>query len=145
MLCMNTYSQRYIDACRRQVDAQVAAYTSLVTAGADLRGTTRTQFDSAIRAFEPVFFNNLVLVLENYFVHRSRTIEKKDGNPLNEVRVLCTSMMSSSGRMTADRSIRLDPATSVLKYRVGDEIAVRDEDFGLLANAFFADLESKFL
>jgi hypothetical protein len=142
---MNNYSHEYIDACRRQIDVHVAAYKSLVTAGADLRGSSRTPFDAAIGAFEPVFFNNLVLVLENHFVHGSRTIEKKDGNPLNEVRVLCTSMMSNGGRMAADKSIRLDPATSILKYRVGDEIAVNDEDFGLLAKAFFADLESKFL
>ena len=94
---------------------------------------------------KPVFFNNLVLVLENYFVHRSRTIEKKDGNPLNEVRVLGTSMMGNGGRLAADKSIRLDPATSILKLRVGDEIAVGEEDFGRLATAFFADLESKFL
>ena len=117
----------------------------MVAAGADLRGTSRTQFDYAIRAFEPVFFNNLVMVLENSFMHRSRTIEKKGGNPLNEVRVLCTSMMSNSGRMAADKTIRMDPARSVLKYRVGDAIAVHDEDFGPLAKAFFADLESKFL
>jgi hypothetical protein len=138
-------SQEYIDACRRQIDAQVAAYRILVAAGADLHGSSRTQFDAAIHAFEPVFFTNLVLVLENYFVHRSRTIEKKDGNPLNEVRVLATSMMSNSGRLPADKSIRLDPATSILKFRVGDEIAVGEEDFGRLITAFFAELESKFL
>jgi hypothetical protein len=50
--------------------------------------------------------------LENYFVHRSRTLEKKDGNPLNEVRVLCTSMMSNDGKLAADKQIRLDPAKS---------------------------------
>jgi hypothetical protein len=142
---MNSYNQEYLDACRRQVDAQVAACRSMVAAGADLRGSSRTQFDTAIRAFGPVFFNSLVTVLENSFVHRSRTIEKKDGYPLNEVRVLCTSMMSNGGRMAADNTIRLDPATSILKYRVGDEIAVRGGEFGRLAAGFFADLEKKFL
>lgn len=77
MLRMNNYSQEYIDACRRQIDAQVATYRSLVTVGADLGGSSRTQFDSASRAFEPVFFSNPIPVLENYFVHRSRTIEGK--------------------------------------------------------------------
>ncbi|MDO8486014.1 MAG: hypothetical protein Q7S35_13820 [Candidatus Limnocylindrales bacterium] len=142
---MNNYSQEYIDACRAQIDDHVAAYRRVVTAGANLSGASGTEFDAAIRAFEPVFFNNLVQVLENSFMNRSRTIERKDGNPLNEVRVLCTSMLSNGGTMAADKTIRMDPAKSVLKYRVGDEIAVREEDFGLLAHGFFADLERKFL
>jgi hypothetical protein len=77
---MTSYSHQYIDACRKQIDAQVAAYQVLVTAGADLRGSSKTQFDSAIHAFEPVFLHNMVLVLENYFEHRTRAKEKKDGN-----------------------------------------------------------------
>jgi hypothetical protein len=49
---VNNYSREYVDACRRQIDAQVAAYRSMVAAGADLRGSSRTQFDTAISAFE---------------------------------------------------------------------------------------------
>jgi hypothetical protein len=59
VLAMTNYSQEYIDVCRGQIDAQVATYTVLVTAGADLRGSSKTQLDSAIYAFEPVFFNNI--------------------------------------------------------------------------------------
>ncbi len=110
-----------------------------------LSGSKRSQLDSAIEAFEPVFFNNMVLVLDNYFVHRSRTIEKKDGNPLNEVRALCTSMMSNDGIMAVHKTIKLNPTTSVLGHLVGDEIRLNEEDFLQLSKAFFAEIDSKFL
>jgi len=46
--------------------------------------TNDALLDSAIESFEPNFFNNLILVLDNYFCNRSRTKENKNGNPLNE-------------------------------------------------------------
>ena len=145
MLCVNNYGRDYIDSCRSSIEGQVSTYRELVAAGASVRGGSQAQFDSAIAAFEPVFFNNMVLVLENYFVHRSRTLEKKDGNPLNEVRILCTSMMSNGGRLAADKQIKLDPDKSVLEYRIGDPIKLSEKDFLRLAEAFFAEIERKFL
>jgi hypothetical protein len=77
--------------------------------------------------------------------HRARGLEKKDGNPLNEVRILCNSMMNNNDLMCADKTIKFDPAKSVLKYRVGDEIKLNEADFVRLAAAFFAEIESKYL
>jgi hypothetical protein len=74
-----------------------------------------------MEAFEATFFNNMVLLLDYLFVHRLRTVEGKDGNPLNEVRILCNSMLLNDNIMTADKSIKLSPEGSVLKYRVGDK------------------------
>ncbi|WP_051570989.1 hypothetical protein [Cryptosporangium arvum] len=132
MLAMNKYPQDYVDACRRELGVQVDAFRAL--------GST-----PEVREFEPVFFNNLVLRLEHHFVHRTRTLEKKDGNPLNEVRVVAMSLLSNGGVMGTDKAIRLDPATSVLKLRVGDPIGLREADFLALSTAFFADLEAKFV
>jgi hypothetical protein len=87
----------------------------------------------------------MVLVLENHFVHRSRTMEGKDGNPLNEVRILCNSTMNNNNKMCTDKTIKFNPAKSVLKYQVGDEIKLNKAGFLQLSNAFFAEIESKYL
>lgn len=135
MLAVNKYPQTYIDGCRSKVDVQISAYKDVVRAA---------RRDPGIEAFEPMFFNNMVLLLDHYFVHRTRALEKKDGNPLNEVRVLCNSMLNNDGIMTADKSIRLDPAKSLLKYQVGDTIELNEGDFLLLSEAFFAAIENKY-
>jgi hypothetical protein len=145
MLCINSYTQEYIDECRARVHSQLSAYNTLVTVARKQSGANGARLDSAVADFEPMFFNNLVLALDNYFCHRSRTLEKKDGNPLNEVRILCSSMMNNNDIMSADKTIKLDPAKSVLKHKVGDEINLSEADFALLSEAFFAEIEAKFL
>ena len=85
----------------------------------------------------------MVLTLDGYFVHWAGGIEKKDGNPLNEVRMLCNSMMNNNGIMSADKTIKYDPTQSVLKYRVGDEIKLNEANFLRLSSAFFSEIESK--
>ena len=137
MLCMTTYDQSYVDDCRSKIASQVSAYRALAS--------TAKGADAALEAFEPVFFNNLVLALDNYFVHRSRTLELKDGNPLNEVRVLCNSMTSNGGIVAADKQIKLNPGTSVLRHQVGDRIELSEQDFAQVSEAFFAEIESKFV
>lgn len=83
-----------------------------------------------MKAFEPTFFNSMVLVLDHHFLHRGRNIEGKDGNPLNETRVLCNSLMDNGGAMAA--------------YDVGDEIRLSEGDFRLLAKGFFSEIKSRY-
>lgn len=144
MLSVDHYPQTFIDGCRARVDAQISAYQDLVAAAKDLDRTDETPLGAAIATFEPLFFNNMVLVLDNSFLHRSRNMEGKDGNPLNEVRVLCNSLLNNGGVLAADKQIKLDPAKSILKYQVGDEIKLSEADFVLLAKAFFAEIESRY-
>ena len=142
MLGMKSYPQEYIDACRARVDADLRAY--------------RQQVGKApCQEFEGPFFNDQVLLLDYMFVHRLTGIEGKDGNPLNEVRVLCNSILLNQGKLQLDKlpgwpnsagpSIKLPPEKSVLKLKVGDEITLSEADFVRLAEAFFAELERKFL
>ncbi len=85
------------------------------------------------------------MVLENYFVHGSRSIEQKDGNALNEVRMLSNSMMNDNNILTADNTIKYKPENSIVKYQPGDEIKLKQEDFLKLSKVFFAEIESKYL
>ena len=145
MLGMKNYTQKYIDGCRSRVDSDLAAYGNLVAAARNPDSANKTSPNSAIDALEGTFFNNMILLLDYFFVHRLRTIEGKDGNPLNEVRVLCDSMLHNKNIMSANNTIKLSPAKSVLKYQVGDKIKFNEADFLRLSEAFFAEIESRYL
>ncbi len=135
MLSMTKYPQEYVDDARAGVDRQIAAYRDLAKAA---KGQT------ALETFEPLFFNNMVLALDQMFCHRARGQEGKDGNPLNEVRVLGTSLMSSGGVLTPDKTIMLKAETSVLGLEAGDQIMLSEDDFERLSNAFFEEIRQKF-
>jgi hypothetical protein len=143
MLSVTHYDQTFVDACRAGVDTQVSAYQDLIAAAKD-GGSDHARVDAAVAAFEPLFFNNMVLALDDSFLHRSRQMEGKDGNPLNEVRVLCSSLLTNGGVMATDKQIKMDPTISILKYEVGDEIRLSEGDFVLLAKGFFAEIEVKY-
>jgi hypothetical protein len=145
MLGRKNYTQAEIDQCRTVLDRQLAAYRKLVkaTAGA----TTDKKVDAAFESFEGLFFNNMVLVLDRYFVHRLPGVnyEGKDGNPLNEVRVICDSLISNDGILRADKQIKLTADRSVVKLRVGAPVRLTETDFERLSAAFLSELERRFL
>jgi hypothetical protein len=97
-----------------------------------------------LKCFDSVYFNNLVLALDSHFTHRTRALEKKDGNPLNEVRMLCSSLTSHGEILAPDKTIKYDPVKSVLKYRIGDKIELAEPAFVQLCVAFLNDIEAKF-
>lgn len=137
MLSVNKYKKEYIKECRSQINKQIAAYKRMseLDEGKD---------DFIEKTFEPLFFNNMIMVLDNYFVHRARGLEGKDGNPLNEVRMLCSSIMNNGGRLAVDSTIKYDPVNSVLKLKNGDKIKVNIAGFTKLSKAFFNEIELKF-
>ncbi len=61
--------------------------------------------------------------------------EGKDGNPLNEVRVLSGSLLERGGTLTIDKSITWRPVTTVLGLEPGDTIALDAARFARLADA----------
>lgn len=142
MLSVNTYSAAYIADARAAIDLQQATWHSFLIAAH--MGEDKAAIGAAQDAFEPVFFRHLILAMDHYFDHRARATEGKDGNPINEVRVLCNSIMHNHHKLMADTQIRLDPARSVLGLKVGDPIRLSAADFKRLSDAFFAEIAARF-
>ncbi len=131
MLSINHYSPDYVAECRLRIAELISAYGEMASS-------------AQRQSFEPLLFNHMVLALDNYFCHRARGVEGKDGNPLNEVRVLCNSLRDDDGILTADKTIKLDPAESILGYRVGERIELSEADFSRLSEAFFGEIGRRY-
>ena len=79
MLAVSSYPPEYVKQCRANIDDLLKAYKKVAAAA---------KGDASVTKFAPLLCNHLVLALDEYFVHRLRNVEGKDGNPCNEVRVL---------------------------------------------------------
>jgi hypothetical protein len=143
MLGRKNYTQDELDHAKTAINKQVAAYRKLVNAidGA----TSDPKVTAALEAFEPLFSNNLTLVLDRYFVHRIRMVTGKDGNPLNEVELMADSLMNNDGVLRSKNMIKLVPDQSVTKIEIGEPIRLSAARFQRLSKAFFAEIERKFV
>ncbi|MGW5241189.1 hypothetical protein ACWEOW_19820 [Monashia sp. NPDC004114] len=144
MLGMREYEQDYIDACRSRVETQVAMFHEVAQAARDHGDADVSILEGALESLEYEYFNNMLLVLEGYFVHRLRGVEGKDGNALNEVRVYARSLMENGGTLVADPQLPLDPTRTVLGLKVGDPITLTLQQYSRLSNAFFREIEARF-
>jgi hypothetical protein len=143
MLGRKEYTPEELEQARNAVTQQLAAYKRLVKA---LNGAAEDpKVAAALDAFEPLLCENMTLVLDRYFVHRLRGVTGKDGNPLNEVELLADSLMNNGGELRGNNVIKYKPEESILKLEVGQSIRLSASDFERLAQAFFADLEAKFV
>lgn len=128
-----------MDGCRSKIEKLLASYQNLLAVAQSQPGS-----DAAFAAFEPNFFNHMVLDLDNYFLHRSRNMEGQDGNPLKELRIICGSIRDNGGKLVSEKVIKYDPAKAVLELNIGDEIKLHADGFARLAEAVFAGIEAKY-
>jgi hypothetical protein len=143
MLGRKNYTQEELDHATTAIDRQVAAYRELVEA-IDGAGSD-PKVKAALDAFEPLFFNNMTIVLDRYFVHRLRAVTGKDGNPLNEVELMSDSLMNNDGILRGNNVIKLVPDQSILKLDIGDRIKLSAAQFERLSKAFLAEIRAKFV
>lgn len=133
MLGVKTYEVDYVEQCRARFDALLGAY-----------GTVSAENHAGNQTFEPAFLEILVVALEACFVHRLRGVEGKDGNPLNELRMLSDSILQHEGVLTANPSIKYDAAASVVGLSLGEKIRLDRPGFERLAGRVFEEIRRRF-
>jgi hypothetical protein len=143
LLGRKSFTKEEIDHCRAEVDRQMKAFKDL--AGAIAGSSTARGVDAALAAFEPLFFNNLTLALDRYFVHRLRSVTGKGGTPLNELELLAESLMNDNGVLQGNNVVKFVPDESVVKLQIGDPIRLTADQFERLASGVLAELEQKYL
>ena len=142
MLGRKDYTKEELAHARTAMDQLIAAYKKLAKA---IDASSDKKAAAALTTFEPIMFNNLVLALDRYFVHRLRVVTGKDGNPLNEVELLTESLMNNDGVLRGNNVVKFVPDESVLKLDIGDRIELSAAEFERLADAFLAEIEAKFI
>jgi hypothetical protein len=136
MLMRGDYPTEYVDAVRAMVADNGASYTALgLPEGND---------------FERGYVHQLLLALDSYFTHRGRGQEGKDGNPLNELRMITDSLQGNDARgpivplLASNSTIKYKPESSVLGLAVGDPLDLSVAEYEKLAVAFLDELEKRF-
>ena len=87
----------------------------------------------------------MVLTLDSYFTHAAPHHGGQGRESAQRGQGALHVAAGQRRRLVQDKTIRLDPAKSVLGYAVGDEIKVGEEGFTRLAEAFFAEIEAKYV
>jgi hypothetical protein len=132
MLGRATYPSTQIEACRSEMALMAATWRAVAARAVP------------VPEAEPQVFNQMVVALEGWFVHRLRGVEGKDGNPLNEVRLLALGVTENGGHFPSDHKITWRPEASVTGYRPGDRIALSEPVFTRLATAYLNAVQTKF-
>jgi hypothetical protein len=139
MLAVSRYAKDYVDACRARLDARVAAHAKL------RKAASHSLAEVEIQALEQGRLADMLMALDAMFAHRLRATEGKDGNPLNEVRMLAAAFTTGDGTLRPDRAIRYDPAKAVLGLPVGEAIVLSLADAKKLGGAFLDEIERKYM
>ena len=123
---------------RAEIAAQIQAYRDLVGAASKASGMSLTRIDAALAAFEPAFFNNLLIALDARFVAR-----RDGGKASAEVALLAASLLHHGGVLTISAAASYDADAAVLRIDAGERIALNADDFEALCAAFLDEIEKR--
>ena len=126
-----------VQAANAEIGAQIQAYRDLVGAASKASGMSLTRIDAALAAFEPAFFNNLLIALDARFASRGNGVKATA-----EVALLADSLLHHGGVLTMNDAWPYDADEAVLRIDPGERIALNADDFAALSAAFLAAIEA---
>ncbi len=97
-----------------------------------------------IEEFDPEFWSDMVVYMNNFFDDRDSRIELSDGNPCCEVRRLRNSICHYRGQAKQYNYVP-NPLNTITKIPDDETIKITRERFMLLKDAFRKDLEENFV
>ena len=134
MLGRSSYPAAQVAACRAEFAALAKAWHAV---------SARSEAGAQAEA-EAQVFGQMVVALEGWFVHRLRGVEGRDGNVLNEVRLLALGVTANGGYFPSDGVIKWKPEASVTGYRAGDRIRLSEAVFSRLVSVFLDGIAARF-
>jgi hypothetical protein len=137
------YEHDYIDACRSRVESQIALFQEVALAARDHGEADLTGLEGALESLEHEYFNNMLLVLDGYFIDR-RPFEGEEGTALGEVRRLARSLVDDGGTVMAGPVSRPGASGSVLGLEVGDPITLTLPQYRRISDAFLREIEARY-
>ena len=133
---MNPHPADRIQAARDDIAAQIQNYRDLVGAASKASGMSLTRIDAALAAFEPAFFNNLLIALDARFARRPLR-----GAASVELSVLAASLLHHGGVLTPGADLPYDADAALLRIDRGERVALNADDFESLCAAFLRELQ----
>lgn len=134
MLAQKTYPTEHIERCRLAIRERISAFRA---------ATANAKPQQRVTA-ERLYCRDLVVLLDAWFMHRTRAVEGKDGNPANEVRMLAAGIIHNDGVLEADRTIRYRAAESISNLDIGDPINLTVAQTEQLADAYLETIARRF-
>ena len=141
---MKEYDGDYIDACRSRVETQTAMFREVAQAARDHGDADVSGLEGALESLESEYFNNMLLVLEGYFVHRLRGVEGKDGNAPQRGARAGPVAHGERRHRHGGRPDRPRPGAERPRTARREPVRLTLQQYTRLSNAFFRELERRF-
>ena len=134
MLARTSYDPSQIATCRTVFAEMLESWRRLAA-----RTGAAARAEAEVRVF-----NQMVVALDGWFVHRQRSLEGREGDALHEVRLLALGITTHRGIFPQEGATHWQAETSISGLAPGDAIRIGEALFTRLCDAFLEAMTARF-